>query len=171
MTLTGLAQPDEVLTSHKSRQVLDSQGRWDNSKPQILRARLKHVLVFRHIYAVASEAYLLYHRLVLSGDLLHEARRRAALSQAELGRRVGKPASVIGRWERGGVLPSLETLRELVHACGLELSFRLANYDDSYEPHIRRMLAKTPAERVEHATARARSYGRLRRQFEQARRG
>jgi hypothetical protein len=108
---------------------------------------------------------------VISGDLLREARLRAGLSQAELGRRVGKPASVIGRWERGAVLPSLETLRRLIRACGLELCFRLANSDDSYRPHIERALAMSPAERVEHAVVRARVYGRMRNQIGQARRG
>jgi ribosome-binding protein aMBF1 (putative translation factor) len=108
---------------------------------------------------------------VISGDLLREARLRAGLSQAELGRRVRKPQSVIGRWERGEVLPSLETLRKLVRACGLELCFRLARYDDSYEAHIERMLGMTPAERVEHSVARARAYRRLRDQIGQARHG
>ena len=107
----------------------------------------------------------------MSGDLLREARLRAGLSQAELGRRVGKPASVVGRWERGAVLPSLETLRNLVRACGLELCFRLATHDDSYRPYIERMLAMTPGERVAHAIARARVYDGLRRQIEEARTG
>ena len=76
--------------------------------------------------------------LVISGDLLKEARKRAGLTQADLGRRVGKPQSSIARWERGDVTPSLETLRELIRACGLELTFALANYDDSYIPYIYR---------------------------------
>jgi transcriptional regulator with XRE-family HTH domain len=108
---------------------------------------------------------------VISGDLLREARLRAGLSQAELGRRVRRPQSVIGRWERGQVLPSLETLRKLVRACGLELCFRLARHDDSYAAHIERMLDLTPAERVEHAVARARTYRRLRAQLDRARDG
>ena len=77
---------------------------------------------------------------MLSADLLREARLRAGLTQAELARRVGKPASMISRWERGKVEPSLETLRSLVRACGLELTFRLANYDDSYVADIEQFL-------------------------------
>jgi transcriptional regulator with XRE-family HTH domain len=50
-----------------------------------------------------------------------EARRRAGSSQAELARRAGTPRSAIGRWERGEVLPSLERLRELIRARGLEV--------------------------------------------------
>jgi transcriptional regulator with XRE-family HTH domain len=59
---------------------------------------------------------------------------------------------MISRWERGEVRPSLETLRDLVRACGLELGFRLANYDDSYLAHINEQLAMTPAQRVRHMT-------------------
>jgi len=86
---------------------------------------------------------------VVSGDLLREARLRAGLSQAELARCASKPTSVIGRWERGEVKPSLETLRELIRAAGLELGFTLTNADG--EDHdlalIRRSLARSPAER------------------------
>src|SRR5215210_5492546 len=92
---------------------------------------------------------------MVSGDLLREARLRAGLSQSELARRAGKPTSSIGRWERGEVLPSLETLRDLVRACGLELTFHLANAD--LEEHdlalIERALDETPADRVAAAVA------------------
>lgn len=87
---------------------------------------------------------------MISADMLREARLRAGLTQAELGRRVGRTQSQIARWECGDVKPSLETLRELIRACGLELTFRLANYDDSYLSHINEQLAMTPATRVEH---------------------
>src|SRR5581483_2739802 len=100
---------------------------------------------------------------MVSGDLLREARRRAGLSQAELARRAGKPLSSIGRWERGEVRPSLETLRELVRACGLELSFHLANAD--LEDHdltlIERALRQTPEQRVRDAVVAARALDRL----------
>ena len=92
---------------------------------------------------------------MISGDLLREARLRAGLTQSELGRRVERSQSQIARWERGDVRPSLETLRELVRACGLELSFRLLNYDDSYVLDIDDCLALSPEERVTHAVHRA----------------
>lgn len=63
---------------------------------------------------------------------------------------MNRSQSQIARWERGDVKPSLETLRELIRACGLELTFGLANYDDSYDSHIARQLRLTPAERVRH---------------------
>jgi transcriptional regulator with XRE-family HTH domain len=90
---------------------------------------------------------------VVSNDLLREARLRAGLTQVELGRRAGIARSQISRYEGGDVLPSLETLRRLIRACGLELGFRLYNADA--ENHdatlIERTLRLTPEERVERA--------------------
>jgi transcriptional regulator with XRE-family HTH domain len=92
---------------------------------------------------------------MLSGDLLVEARRRAGISQAELGRRSGVAPSLIGRYERYEVTPSLERLRELLRACGLELSFRLANIDPTDHDHvlIERELRRAPAERLRRGLA------------------
>jgi hypothetical protein len=98
---------------------------------------------------------------MISADLLREARLRAGLTQAELGRRAGKPQSMISRWERGEARPSLETLHELIRACGLELTFGLANYDDSYLADITEYLELTPDERVEHALRRQELYREL----------
>jgi transcriptional regulator with XRE-family HTH domain len=88
--------------------------------------------------------------LMISADLLKEARLRAGITQAELGRRVKRSQSQIARWERGDVKPSLETLRELIRACGLELTLGMANYDESYLLDINEQLARSPAERVAH---------------------
>jgi hypothetical protein len=87
---------------------------------------------------------------MVSGDLLVEARRRAGISQAELARRSGVAASLIGRYERYEVVPSLERLRALLRACGFELSFRLANVDATNHDQvlIERELRRTPAERL-----------------------
>jgi transcriptional regulator with XRE-family HTH domain len=106
---------------------------------------------------------------MLSADLIREARLRAGLTQAELGKRVGRPQSSIARWERGAVTPSFETLRDLIRACGLELAFRLANYDDSYVPDIEQYLELTPKERVEFAAKRANFYRQIRPRLEAAR--
>jgi transcriptional regulator with XRE-family HTH domain len=91
---------------------------------------------------------------MISADLLREARLRAGLTQAELGRRVERSQSQIARWERGDVKPSLETLRELIRACGLELTLGIATYDDSYDEWIAKALERSPAERLS-AAARA----------------
>ncbi|MGI9112153.1 MAG: helix-turn-helix domain-containing protein [Gaiellaceae bacterium] len=92
---------------------------------------------------------------MLSSDLIYIARRRAALTQAELGRRLSLPQSQISRWERGDVQPSLETLTRIVRACGLELTLGLANGDDSYDLDIEEYLELAPEQRTDHALRRA----------------
>ena len=90
---------------------------------------------------------------MISGDLLREARLRAGLTQAELAERAGTARSQISRYERGDVLPSLETLRRLVRACDLELGFGVYNADleDHDATLIARALALSPEQRVERA--------------------
>lgn len=97
-----------------------------------------------------------------SSDLLRTARLRAGLTQDELGRAVGRSQSAIARWESGHVQPSLETLRELVRACRLELTFGLATYDDSYVSEIDRLLSLDPVERIRDALARDRAVAGIR---------
>lgn len=92
---------------------------------------------------------------MISGDLLREARLRSGLTQQQLATRAGTSQSAIARWESGAVQPSLERLRELIRACGLELTYGLANYDDSYDEWIERYLSLTPEERVQQAIDRA----------------
>jgi transcriptional regulator with XRE-family HTH domain len=99
---------------------------------------------------------------MVSADLLREARLRAGITQEELGGRDGRPQSQIARWESGRVDPSLETLRMLIRACGLELTYGLANYDDSYVPYIERLLELTPQERIEDALEREEIFGQIR---------
>lgn len=106
---------------------------------------------------------------MISGDLLREARLRVGLTQRELGRRVRRPQSQIARWESGRVEPSLETLRNLIRACGLELAFAVYNFDDSYVPFIQRNLELDPAERVRHMADVARSMQPLRASVARAR--
>jgi len=85
---------------------------------------------------------------MISCHLIREARLRAGLSQAELGNRVGKAASAIGRWERGEVLPALETVVHLVRAAGYDLSLGVTETDDHDTVLILRSLAQPPAERL-----------------------
>lgn len=85
---------------------------------------------------------------VISASLLVQARRAAGLSQRELAERVGIAQQEIARYERGRVTPSLERLRALIAACGLELTFALARADDSYDEPIEAALALTPAMRL-----------------------
>jgi transcriptional regulator with XRE-family HTH domain len=100
---------------------------------------------------------------MVSGDLLVEARRRAGISQAEVGRRSGVAPSLIGRYERYEVIPSLERVRSLLRAAGFELSIRLARVDPSNHDQvlIERELRRTPAERLRRGMMAGRQLGAL----------
>ncbi len=83
---------------------------------------------------------------------MRQARLRAGLSQAELAERSGKDRAQIARWERDTVTPSLETLRELLQACGFDLELQLVAfepYDPREEAGLRRELLLTPQERLQ----------------------
>lgn len=99
---------------------------------------------------------------MISADLIREARLRAGLTQRGLGERIGRPQSQIARWESGRVEPSLERLRNVIRACGLELTYGLANYDDSYVPYIERLLELSPQERIEDALEREEVFREIR---------
>lgn len=60
-----------------------------------------------------------------SSEVVHEARRRAGLTQTELGRRAGLTQSVVSDYERGRREPSFSTLSRLVAASGLALTIDL----------------------------------------------
>jgi transcriptional regulator with XRE-family HTH domain len=109
--------------------------------------------------------------MTISTDLLKEARKRAGLSQAELARRTGRAQSAVARWERGDVEPRLSTLVELVRACGLELTFGLDEYDNSYLVQIDRMLALSPLERISRGARAATALAELRSRIEAERHG
>jgi transcriptional regulator with XRE-family HTH domain len=111
-----------------------------------------------------SIADMYYTSTMVSGDLIRESRLRAGLTQAELGARIGKPQSVIARWERGDVDPSLETLRRVIRGCGLDLHFHLSRLDDSNETIIDHHLKMTPAERFVDLLARVDFHDRVQRE-------
>ena len=83
-----------------------------------------------------------------SADLIREARLRAGLTQYELAERTGRDRSVIARWEQGAVAPSLETLVELVRACGFELPLELEPLERSGEERLRKNARLSPERRV-----------------------
>jgi transcriptional regulator with XRE-family HTH domain len=86
---------------------------------------------------------------VRSADLIREARLRAGLTQYELAERTGRDRSVIARWEQGAVAPSLETLVELVRACGFQIPLELAPRDDSNLDRLRKNVRLSPERRVQ----------------------
>lgn len=84
-----------------------------------------------------------------SADLIREARLRAGLTQYELAERTGRERSVIARWEQGAVAPSIETLVELVRACGFDLPLELVAYERSEEDRLRKNALLSPERRLQ----------------------
>jgi predicted nucleotidyltransferase/DNA-binding XRE family transcriptional regulator len=64
-------------------------------------------------------------KTLAAGALVREARRRAGLSQAELGRLAGVTQSVVSAYESGARQPSVPVLARLVEATGLRLDLRV----------------------------------------------
>jgi transcriptional regulator with XRE-family HTH domain len=82
------------------------------------------------------------------GDLISMARRRAGLTQQELGERVGCRQATVARWERGDREPSWGDVGVVAEACGLQLDAHLAGEDRSWWGEIAVALTLSPAERV-----------------------
>jgi transcriptional regulator with XRE-family HTH domain len=65
-----------------------------------------------------------------AAGLLHYARLKAGLSQADLADRAGVPRTMVSAYERGQRQPTLPTLSRLLKAAGYELRMHLEPYDD-----------------------------------------
>ena len=76
-----------------------------------------------------------------AGALIREARRRAGLSQVELGNQAGVTQSVVSAYESGARQPSLPVLRRLVEASGFDLDLRLSR-PSSPSPRLRGPLGR-----------------------------
>ena len=74
---------------------------------------------------------------------------RAGLTQAELSGLTGRERSVIARWEQGVISPPVDSLMEILHACGFDLPLTLIPVDKSADEELRKALLETPSERVE----------------------
>jgi len=86
-------------------------------------------------------------------DVIVVARRRAGLTQQELGTRLGVPQVTVARWESGATEPKFAAVQEAVRACGLDLTLGFATADEgSWAPLISEQLTREPAERVRHLT-------------------
>lgn len=94
-----------------------------------------------------------------SADLIREARLRAGLSQYELAVRSGRDRAVIGRWEQGAVSPSVETLIELLRACGFDLPLVLVPYDADRNERLADNLKLSPERRLEKLASRLKDDG------------
>lgn len=96
--------------------------------------------------------------IMLSAALLREARLRSGLTQRELAQRASKAPSAIGRWERGEVRPTFETLVELIESAGFDLDYSLTPIDPHDRVLIRRCLMLSPPERLEQMVSAVRAY-------------
>lgn len=74
---------------------------------------------------------------------------RAGLSQAQLAERCGKAKVQIGRWETGTVAPSIDTLLEIVRACGFDLPLMLEPYRPIDDHRLTELQRYSPERRVE----------------------
>lgn len=83
-----------------------------------------------------------------SASLIREARLRAGLTQADLAERTGRDRSVIARWEQAVVAPSVETLIELVRACGFDLPLELELHDTAGAERLGKNAILSPERRV-----------------------
>lgn len=84
-----------------------------------------------------------------SAAVIREARLRAGLSQYELAERSGRKRGVIARWEQGIVAPSVETLIELVRACGFDLPLELVPYERPDAARLAKNARLSPGRRVQ----------------------
>ena len=94
--------------------------------------------------------------------VLRQARRRAGLTQRQLGERAGVSQPVVARIESGAVVPRVDTLDRLLEACGEGLESVLRPGLGLDRTGYRELLWKTPAERVRQAAAYAYGLSRLR---------
>lgn len=83
------------------------------------------------------------------GDLIHEARRRAGLTQAELASRARTSQPGIARWESGRTAVSLDDVLRLVRLCGFDLEILLQPRDQSDRAQAARLAELTGQERMD----------------------
>ena len=97
---------------------------------------------------------------VRSSRIIREARLRAGLTQAELAEKAGRDRTVVARWEQGLVAPSVDTLVELVQACGFDLPLEIVPLDHTNEPLLREAAMLPPDRRLDSMLDRLTARGR-----------
>lgn len=96
------------------------------------------------------------------GDLIRSARRRAGLTQAELGSRLGTTQAAISRLERGSSNPTVATLTTVLRGAGQRLELTAVPQQIAIdEAQVRARVAMTPAERLADFAAGRRNMERL----------
>ena len=89
--------------------------------------------------------------------MVRTARRRSGLTQRELARRSGVAQPTISRIERGLMSPTLDTLRPLIEAAGMDLRLGEPEGVGVDRSQLRERLSLPPAERLAAAVGGARN--------------
>ena len=93
--------------------------------------------------------------------LLSYTRRKANLSQRELGRRAGVTQATISRVEENLITPRFDTLERLLEACGFELQAVPLKGVGIDRTAIRELLRASPRERARLAGREAHQFAKL----------
>src|SRR6266545_4898504 len=91
-----------------------------------------------------------------SARLLREARLRAGLSQQQLAEVSGKDRTVIARYEQGVVAPSIDTLVEMMRACGFDILLELVPYEPELSERMVELQRLSPERRLDQMVERRR---------------
>lgn len=90
------------------------------SLPTIQYVKLKHLCLWKRKKqknaGFDEEAYAFY-----TGQLLHDARKEAKVTQAELAKRINSTKSYISRVENGDIIPSVAKFWEMIISLGMRL--------------------------------------------------
>lgn len=85
---------------------------------------------------------------MIGGELVREARKRAALTQSELARRAGTTQSAIARLESGRTSPALEDVIRMLRLTGFDLRVELVPDDDSDRLQARSLVEQDLEQRL-----------------------
>lgn len=99
---------------------------------------------------MASQSVHVADAVAPGGSVIRRARLRAGVTQVELAHRLSTSQSLIARWERGVVEPGFATVVRAVRACGFELEFRVATYDQDHDRLVDENLHRSPGQRLRH---------------------
>lgn len=97
-----------------------------------------------------------------ASSFLRHARKKANLSQRELGLRAGATQATISRIEEGLTSPRVETLERLLEACGFQLQLVPRRGEGIDRTVMRELLKATPTERARLAVEDARNLESIR---------
>lgn len=99
--------------------------------------------------------------MTTAGSIVRYARLRAGMTQRDLGIAAGVAQPAIARIEAGRVRPRLDTVDQLLRACGMGLGVEPRLGQGVDRSAIRELLRLTPRQRLELAAAEVTNLGAL----------